>query len=141
MRLGIDLGTTRTIVAVADRGNYPVVTFENAEGDFQEWYPSLLAVRGCDRRYGFEALALADDPEWTIHRSFKRLLATTSPNGVLFGVPALTLLDEEHRALELAMSRVLKTPRGRKLWPALYGVVFHDIYHAGQIRLLRRLQS
>ena len=53
----------------------------------------------------------------------------------------LALLDKEHRALELAMSRVLKTPRGRRLLPALYGVAFHDIYHAGQIRLLRRLQS
>ena len=27
MRLGIDLGTTRTIVAAHDRGNFPVVGF------------------------------------------------------------------------------------------------------------------
>ena len=43
MRLGIDFGTTRTIVAVANRGNYPIVTFENAEDDFQEWYLCLIA--------------------------------------------------------------------------------------------------
>ena len=53
----------------------------------------------------------------------------------------LTLLEKEHQALELTIRRVLKTPRAKKLLPALYGVAFHDIYHAGQIRLLRRLQS
>jgi len=53
----------------------------------------------------------------------------------------LALLEKEHQALESAVRRVLKTPRAKKLLPALYGVAFHDIYHAGQIRLLRRLQS
>ena len=33
MRLGIDFGTTRTVVAVHDRGNYPVVAFSRADGD------------------------------------------------------------------------------------------------------------
>src|SRR5258705_9445414 len=94
MQLGIDLGTTRTIVAIADRGNYPVATFENAEGDFQEWYPCLVATRDGERRYGFEAVALADDPGWTIHRSFKRLMASVSPQGAIFGVPVFTLLAE-----------------------------------------------
>ena len=28
MRLGIDFGTTRIVVAAVDRGNYPVVSFE-----------------------------------------------------------------------------------------------------------------
>ncbi len=94
MRLGIDLGTTRTIVATADRGNYPVVTFENNEGDFQEWCPSLVAIRGNERRYGFEAAAVANQPDWTIHRSFKRLMAAASPNGTIFGVPVFTLIAE-----------------------------------------------
>jgi hypothetical protein len=53
----------------------------------------------------------------------------------------LALLDSEHRALEQAIRRVLKTPRAKKLMPSLYGVAFHDVYHAGQIRLLRRLMS
>ncbi|HET7108802.1 MAG TPA: DinB family protein [Candidatus Acidoferrum sp.] len=51
----------------------------------------------------------------------------------------LALLEKEHQALEAAIRSVLKTPRAKKLLPALYGVAFHDIYHAGQIRLLRRL--
>ena len=37
MLLGIDYGTTRTVVAVVDRGNYPVVSFQTAEGDTQDW--------------------------------------------------------------------------------------------------------
>ena len=53
----------------------------------------------------------------------------------------LALLEREHEKLEGAIRRVLKTPRAKKLLPTLYGVAFHDIYHAGQIRLLRRLMS
>jgi molecular chaperone DnaK (HSP70) len=105
MRLGIDLGTTRTIVAVADRGNYPIVSFENLEGDFQEWYPSLVAIRGVERRYGFEALAVAGEPDWTIHRSFKRLLATVSPSGSIFGIPVMVLFDEFLTAFRTALEK------------------------------------
>jgi DinB superfamily len=53
----------------------------------------------------------------------------------------LVLLETEHEALEAAIRGVLKTPRAKKLLPVLYGVAFHDIYHAGQIRLLRRLMA
>jgi DinB superfamily len=53
----------------------------------------------------------------------------------------LALLEGEHKVLEEAIRRVLKTPRAKKLLPALYGIAFHDVYHAGQIRLLRRLMS
>jgi DinB superfamily len=51
------------------------------------------------------------------------------------------LLDREHRALRAAIAKVLSTPRGAKLLRQLYGVAFHDVYHAGQIRLLRRLAN
>ena len=44
MQLGIDYGTTRTVVAAVDRGNYPVVSFQTAEGDTQDWYPSLITA-------------------------------------------------------------------------------------------------
>jgi len=49
------------------------------------------------------------------------------------------LLEQEHRALHRMAAKVLGTARAAKLLPQLYGVAFHDIYHAGQIRLLRRL--
>jgi hypothetical protein len=53
----------------------------------------------------------------------------------------LALLEAEHRGLEQSVRRVLHTSRFAKLLPSLYGIAFHDIYHAGQIRLLRRLQQ
>jgi DinB superfamily len=49
------------------------------------------------------------------------------------------LLEQEHKRMRAAIERVLRTPRGTKILRMLYGVAFHDIYHAGQIRLLRRL--
>ena len=51
------------------------------------------------------------------------------------------LLEREHRAMRQAAAKVLRAPRGAKLIPQLYGIADHDIYHAGQIRLLRRLMS
>ena len=51
------------------------------------------------------------------------------------------LLEREHRALHMTVAKVLRTARAAKLLPQLYGVAFHDIYHAGQIRLLRRLME
>ena len=51
------------------------------------------------------------------------------------------LLEREHRALRAAVTQVLRTSRGSKFTPQFYGMAFHDIYHAGQIRLLRRLME
>ena len=79
MLLGIDYGTTRTVVAAVDRGNYPVVSFHTAEGDTQDWYPSLIAVRGDECLFGLDAACCQDDPTWALLRSFKRRLATLGP--------------------------------------------------------------
>jgi hypothetical protein len=49
------------------------------------------------------------------------------------------LLEREHRALRAAVVNALKMTSWSKLRRPLYGIAFHDIYHAGQIRLLRRL--
>ena len=51
------------------------------------------------------------------------------------------LLEREHRALREAIAQTLPTNPTAKLLRLLYGISFHDIYHAGQIRLLRRLGS
>ncbi len=51
------------------------------------------------------------------------------------------LLEREHVALRAAIERVLGTPRGEKYLRHIYGVAFHDVYHAGQIRMLRRLMG
>jgi hypothetical protein len=53
----------------------------------------------------------------------------------------LAILENEHRAMVQAIQKALKAPNAKKHLRMLYGVAFHDIYHAGQIRLLRRLQE
>jgi molecular chaperone DnaK (HSP70) len=82
MKLGIDFGTTRIIVAVVDRGNYPLVPFETPEGTY-DWFPSLIAIRrdsgGADRRFGWQAWELQTDPGWTVLRSLKRHLENAGP--------------------------------------------------------------
>src|SRR5947209_7563913 len=75
MRLGIDFGTTRTVVAYADRGNYPVVQFIDAAGDAIGWVPTLVAERDGELRFGLDAAAVVEDPTFTVVRSFKRLLS------------------------------------------------------------------
>ena len=75
MRLGIDFGTTHTVVALVDRGNYPIVSFEHGD----EVIPSLIAVRGEEMRFGHDAQAVAHDAEWKLLRSFKRLLNDAHP--------------------------------------------------------------
>lgn len=59
----------------------------------------------------------------------------------------VALLDDQHRQLCAAVaafspSRLRKhaSPRGWTYFDSIVGIASHDLYHAGQIRLLRRLQ-
>jgi actin-like ATPase involved in cell morphogenesis len=92
MKLGIDFGTNRIVVAAADRGNYPLISFESPDGTSPDWYPSLLAIRGEERRYGWAAWEAQADDSWTVVRSIKRLLEDAGPQ---------TLLDIGQRQLSL----------------------------------------
>lgn len=95
MRLGVDFGTTRTTVAAVDRGNYPVVSFEDAVGDTREYIPSLAALDGDRLVYGYEALSLAQAGAPHL-RSFKRTLAgaaVTGDSAVRIGARAVPVLE------------------------------------------------
>jgi len=98
MRIGIDFGTTRVVVAAVDRGNYPLVNFEAADGQVHDWFPSVVAARGNTRLYGWDAIAVQDDDTWTTARSLKRLLRTAGPHSELqlagHSLPVATLLTE-----------------------------------------------
>jgi molecular chaperone DnaK len=83
MRIGIDFGTTRIVVAAADRGNYPLVNFEAPDGRVRDWFPSLLAVSADQRAYGWEALEQQGKPGWTVLRSLKRGLKNAGPSSEL----------------------------------------------------------
>ena len=91
MRLGIDFGTTHSVAAIVDRGNYPVVSY-----DWGDAVQSLVAVRGADGslRLGQDALQVSDDPDWTVVRSIKRLLSEAGPlTEIEAGGHSLPLLD------------------------------------------------
>ncbi|ATO63856.1 Hsp70 family protein [Mycobacterium avium] len=75
MRVGIDFGTTHTVVAAVDRGNYPVVSFDGMDA-----WPSIIAANAAgELRYGADAAAVRHDPSWSVLRSFKRLLNDAGP--------------------------------------------------------------
>jgi len=96
LRLGIDFGTTRTVVACCDRGNYPVISFLDESGDTIDWFPSVVAEREGELRFGFDALRLASEPDWTVVRSFKRFLSgrrSTPDTEVEIGGTTVTVLD------------------------------------------------
>src|SRR5262245_18347192 len=80
MLIGIDFGTTRTVVASVDRGNYPVVSFQPESGDTRDWFPSVFAVRKREIVYGFDAASKHGEADWHVMRSFKRYLGTLGPD-------------------------------------------------------------
>jgi len=88
MNLGIDLGTSRTVVAAGDRGNYPVVRFRTPAGDWCDWYPSLIGWVGSAYRFGFSAASLPGrDQKAGLWRSFKRDLGRCAPDDRLSNLP------------------------------------------------------
>ncbi len=95
MRLGIDYGTTRIVVANVDRGNYPVMQFDDTEGDAHAYLPSLIAERDGTLLFGFqaEAAARAGAP---VLRSLKRRFAsptTTEATSVRIGSVTTTVAE------------------------------------------------
>jgi len=51
------------------------------------------------------------------------------------------LLEQEHGKLREAIAALAQARNPRVPVSHIYGVAFHDIYHAGQVRLLRRLKT
>jgi len=109
VRLGIDFGTTRTVVAAVDRGNYPILPFEHPDGAAVDWFPSLVAVKGGERVYGWQAWACQEYPDWAIIRSLKRLLEDAGPNTRLqLGdqtIPLIQILSEMAAALRALLPK------------------------------------
>jgi molecular chaperone DnaK (HSP70) len=95
MRLGIDFGTTRTVVAAAEQGRYPVAAFETDAG-YSEYLPGIAVLKAGKLRFGFEASQSLDGAECVV-RSIKRSasrVALSEPVEELAGrdLPSLLLV-------------------------------------------------
>ncbi len=80
MKLGIDLGTTRIVVAAVDRGNYPLVAFEAPDGASRDWFPPMIADGAGGLLFGWRAWLAQADPATTVVRSIKRYLGDARPD-------------------------------------------------------------
>ena len=128
MRLGVDFGTTRTTVAVVDRGNYPLFAFTDQDDDAHEYLPSIAALDGGELVFGFEAsrLALSGAPHI---RSFKRSLAdpdVTVRSTVRIGDREMPLIDLVTEYLAYVGGSVLASRPGKgEALEAVVGVPAH----------------
>jgi molecular chaperone DnaK (HSP70) len=107
VRLGIDFGTTRTVIACADRGNYPILAFQDESGDSHDWIPSVVADEDGDLTFGWDAVHSSS----LVVRSFKRLLADQEARPdrrVQIGRVSIPLADLIARFLEHVKEAVLE---------------------------------
>jgi molecular chaperone DnaK (HSP70) len=121
IRLGIDFGTTRTVVAAVENGNYPVCSF-SWEDEVKEYIPTLAAVDQGKLLFGWEAAKRLQDPEVKVLRSLKRLLGQVRPDDLLELAPGFSLSAVDMVTLFLAHVKEMLTrhsplnlPRGRPL--------------------------
>jgi molecular chaperone DnaK (HSP70) len=119
VKIGIDFGTTRIVVAVADRGNYPLVNFDAPDGQARDWFPSLLAVSGDKRVYGWEALERQGEPAWTVVRSLKRWLKNAGPQTEL-------VVGGKRMMLSLVITEMMAALRRELLDKSTLGAAKHD---------------
>jgi molecular chaperone DnaK len=99
VRLGIDFGTTRTVVAGCMDGRHPVASFE-IDGTYRDYVPGVAAVVDGALRFGWEAAAAlghgraAGAGPSTAVRSIKRLVGALAPDDLVPGLaPPITALD------------------------------------------------
>src|SRR5687767_5384363 len=103
MRLGIDFGTTRTVVAAAVDGRYPVATFDSGTG-FCDYIPGIAARRGDELTLGWDA-ELTDATGGAL-RSIKRAVSRVSPDEPLGALGAVSALELTTKYLEELKRRI-----------------------------------
>lgn len=103
MALGIDLGTTRTVVACTDHGNTPLVSFDGDSGDTLSAWPATIAWRDDELVFGLDAEAKKAQG-WDWLPSLKPLLGELGPQDTIS-------LGDQHRPLLELLSAYLRQLR------------------------------
>lgn len=93
MRLGIDFGTTRTVVSAVRDGRHPLAAFDE-HGEFRDYIPGVAAVVAGQLLVGWPAArAIADGTASHALRSIKRVALALAPDAAVPGLPDITALD------------------------------------------------
>jgi hypothetical protein len=89
---------------------------------------------------------LLRDPEISFPREGSNWFEPPRPADAAAWKRDRALLDEQHRLLRRAIAGLRAKDLGRRGWHSkwpvkaeLYGIASHDLYHAGQIQILKRL--
>ena len=92
MRLGIDFGTTRTVVSAVDSGRYPVVAFD-LDGERVDHLPGLAAAGAEGLAFGTAAARQLGEGQatWGVVSVKRRLGA--APDASVDGLDGVTVLD------------------------------------------------
>jgi molecular chaperone DnaK (HSP70) len=105
MRLGIDFGTTRTVVAAAVDGRYPVAAFESGTG-YCDYIPGIAARSGDELTLGWDA-ELSDGLGGAL-RSIKRAVSRIRPDEPLSALGSVSALELTTRYLQVLKQRILE---------------------------------
>jgi len=93
MRLGIDFGTTRTVVAVVQGGRQPLAAFDDA-GEFRDYLPGIAALRDGELLVGWPAArALENGSAQHAVRSIKRVASALAPDDPIPQLPGISALE------------------------------------------------
>jgi molecular chaperone DnaK (HSP70) len=93
MRLGIDFGTTRTVVAAVQDGRHPVASYDE-DGEYKEHVPGVAAVVDGQLIVGWDAArAIADGSAEHAIRSIKRVISSLAPDQPVPELPSITALE------------------------------------------------
>lgn len=98
MRLGIDFGTTRTVVAAAIDGRYPVAVFETQRG-YADYLPGISTYDGSRWAHAWDAAGLLPERPARALRSIKRVIGSLAPDDAIpvpdvDGMTAVRLLTD-----------------------------------------------
>ncbi|MBN2193027.1 MAG: Hsp70 family protein [Polyangiaceae bacterium] len=120
MKLGIDFGTTRTVVAAAVQGRYAIASFQTRDG-YVEYLPGVVGLKDGKLLLGVEAATVLAGSERVV-RSLKRSASRvphTAPPEELGGAPwpSLELVTEFLRFVRhtIIEGSNLDVPRGEPL--------------------------